>query len=341
MVTTVVTGWMQRPFVALGMLAIAMAMIPLNDALIKLMSAYMPLAEIALIRGVLSMIVLAVFTGGVSSMLALPALVFWSFYGRGMCLVLAMILYFVPLGSLPLPTVITIFFVSPLLITLLSVPFLGERIGVHRMLSVCMGLIGVLVIIRPGTADFQIEAVVVFGAALSYAAFQIWTRRLKSVGNLSAMVTVQQLCYITGFLPILLVNYFMPRAASDNATLDFLFRAPVMPGMQDAGFFVICTAVVLFLSMASSNAYRSVEASMIAPFEYTAIPFAVIWAIVIWDDWPDGLSWLGMGLILCGGLYTIWRERAREVEVMTSTPMPASASAAQAAEGETDSEPRS
>ena len=162
-------GWMQRPFVALGMLALAMAMIPLNDALIKLMSAYMPLAEIGLIRGVLSMIILAVFTGGVGNMLALQARAFWSFYGRRMCLVLAMILYFVPFGSLRLPTVITIFFVSPLLITLLSVPFLGERIGVHRML--CMGLIGVLVIIRPGTADFQIEAVVVFGAALSYAAF--------------------------------------------------------------------------------------------------------------------------------------------------------------------------
>ena len=63
MVTTVMTGWMQRPFVALGMLAIAMAMIPLNDALIKLMSAYMPLSEIALIRGVLSMISLSSPTG--------------------------------------------------------------------------------------------------------------------------------------------------------------------------------------------------------------------------------------------------------------------------------------
>ena len=181
----------------------------------------------------------------------------------------------------------------------------------------------------------------VFGAALSYAAFQIWMRRLKSVGNLSAMVTMQQLCYITGFLPILLVNYFISRASSDNATFDFFFCALVIPGMQDAGFFVIRTAVVLFLSMASSNAYRSVEASMIAPFKYTAIPFAVIWAIFIWDNWPDGLSWLGMGLILCGGLYTIWRERAREVEVMTLTPMPASASVAQPAEGEADSEPLS
>ena len=328
------TGWMQRPFVALGMLALAMSLIPLNDALIKLMSAYMPLAEIAFVRGMLSMAVLAIFTGGVRSMLALPARVFWSFFGRGMCLVLAMILYFVPLGSLPLPTVITIFFVSPLLITLLSVPFLGERIGIHRILSVFMGLVGVLIIIRPGTAEFQIEAVVVFGAALSHAAFQIWTRRLKSVGNLSAMVTVQQLCYITGFLPILLINYFLPRAPSDNATLDFLFRAPVMPGAQDAGFIIICTVAVLFLSMASSNAYRSVEASLIAPFEYTAIPFAVIWAIVIWGEWPDALSYLGMTLILAGGLYTIWRERARDVEVMTATPMPASTAAAQPGEEE-------
>ena len=86
--------------------------------------------------------------------------------------------------------------------------------------------------------------------------------------------------------------------------------------------------------MASSNAYRSVEASLIAPFEYTAIPFAVIWAIVIWGEWPDALSYLGMTLILAGGLYTIWRERARDVEVMTATPMPASTAAAQPGEEE-------
>ncbi|MGC6453060.1 MAG: DMT family transporter [Candidatus Puniceispirillaceae bacterium] len=328
------SGWMQRPFVALGLLALGMGLIPLNDALIKLMSAYMPLAEIAFIRGVLSLLVLAVFSRGVISMLQLPAAVFWSFFGRGMCLVVAMILYFVPLGSLPLPTVITIFFVSPLLITLLSVPFLGEKIGIHRILSVCMGLAGVLVIIRPGTDEFQVETVIVFAAALAYAVFQIWTRRLKSVGNLSAMVTVQQVCYVAAFGPILLVNYLAPRAPSDNATLDFLLRAPAMPGAQDGVFLVICTLSVLFLSMASSNAYRSVEASLIAPFEYTAIPFAVVWGIVIWGEWPDALSYLGMGLILAGGLYTIWRERARDVEVMTATPMPASASAAQPAEEE-------
>jgi len=145
---------------------------------------------------------------------------------------------------------------------------------------------------------------------------------------------VQQLCYIVGFLPILLLNYLLPRAPSDDATLDFLFRAPVTPTAQDAAFLVICTAAVLFLSMASSNAYRSVEASLIAPFEYTAIPFAVIWGIVIWGDWPDMMSYVGMALILGSGLYTIWRERARDVEVMTAAPMPASTAAAQPGDGE-------
>ena len=328
-------GLMQRPFVALGLLAMGMAVIPLNDAFIKLMSDRLPLAEIVFVRGVLALLIMVVFSRGISSMLKLPRRDFWQFFGRGMCLVIAMALYFIPLGSLPLPTVISIFFVSPLLITLLSVPFLGERIGIHRILSVCIGLAGVLLIIRPGTADFRAESVIVFGAALSYALFQIWTRRLKAVGNLSAMVSVQQICYITTALPVLLVNLVWPRQPSDNISLDFMLRAPAMPDGQELLFLGFCTMAVLFLSVASSNAYRSVEASIIAPFEYTAIPFAVIWGILIWNECPDALSWAGMGLILAGGLYTVYRERQRQVEVMSGAPMPASASASQQVEDET------
>ena len=326
------SGWMQRPFVAVGLLALGMGIIPLNDAFIKLMSDHLPLAEIALFRGVLALAIMVVFARGLAVLRALPASVFWQFFGRGMCLVLAMTLYFVPLGTLPLPTVISIFFVAPLLITLLSVPFLGETIGVHRVLSVCLGLCGVLLIIRPGTEDFRIESVIVFGAALSYALFQIWTRRLKGTGSLAAMVTVQQICYITAALPVLAFNAIWPRPDSGNVSLDFMLRAPAMPTGQDMLFLGFCTLAVLFLSVVSSNAYRSVEASIIAPFEYTAIPFAVIWGILIWDEWPDALSWGGMAMILVGGFYTIYRERARDVEVMTGAPMPASASAVQTAD---------
>jgi len=90
-------------------------------------------------------------------------------------------------------------------------------------------------------------------------------------------------------------------------------------------FVLICCLSVLFLSVASSNAYRSVEASVIAPFEYTAIPFGAFWGVVIWGEWPTAQAWFGMVLILFGGIYTLYRENIRNVDVASSAPMPAAA----------------
>ena len=323
------TEWTQRPMVALAGLALGMGIIPLNDAMIKLLSADLPLSQIIAVRALLSLALVAIFSSGIRSMMGLSASAFWSFFGRGMCLVLAMVLFFVPLGSLPLPTVVAIFFVSPLLITLLSVPFLGETIGIHRIASVIAGMIGVLLIIQPGSADFRPETLLVILSAISYAAFQIWTRRLKSVGNLEAMVTVQHVCYLVAGLVFLIVNLVWPVAETGNASIDFLARAPAAMDMVMLLMLAGCAFTVLFLSMASSNAYRVVEASLIAPFEYTAIPLGVFWGIVIWGDWPEPLAWIGMALILGGGLYAVARERAKERLVITSTPMPASAAMAQ------------
>ena len=78
-------------------------------------------------------------------------------------------------------------------------------------------------------------------------------------------------------------------------------------------------------SITSSHAYRTVEASLLAPFEYVAIPLSVFWGIAIFGDWPSNLSWIGMGLILIGGVYAIYRERVKEIEIMSKVPMPASA----------------
>ncbi len=91
---------------------------------------------------------------------------------------------------------------------------------------------------------------IVFGAAMSYALFQIWKWRLKGKGSLSAMVTVQQICYIAA---VLLVNAVWLRPESSNVSLDFLLRAPIMPTEQDILFFGFRTPAVLFLSVATSK----------------------------------------------------------------------------------------
>jgi drug/metabolite transporter (DMT)-like permease len=90
-------------------------------------------------------------------------------------------------------------------------------------------------------------------------------------------------------------------------------------------FIIICAISVLMLSITSSHAYRTVEASLLAPFEYVAIPFSIFWGIAIFGDWPSNLSWIGMSFILFGGIYAIYRERVREVEIISKVPMPASA----------------
>jgi drug/metabolite transporter (DMT)-like permease len=321
------------PFFALGLLTVAMGVIPLNDALIKLMSEDVSLGQIVALRAMMALGLLGIFSRSLHAMFVLPARVFWLFVARGMCLVLAMVLFFVSLGALPLASVIAIFFVAPLIITILSVPFLGEKIGLHRLSAVSGGMLGVLFIIRPGGVQFQIETLFVVAAACSYALFQIWTRRLKTTGNLAGMVAVQHVCYLAIGLVFTVVNFIWPIDHTGNPTVDFLLRAPSTMSLPHVIYLVICSFSVLLLSFASSNAYRSVEASVIAPFEYVAIPLGVVWGILIWDEWPDQLAFVGIVLILVGGLYTLYRENIKSVDVITSSPMPATAAIAQPPDG--------
>ena len=328
--------WFARPDVALCFLALGMAVIPLNDALIKLLGEAMPLGQIVFIRSLISLAFITLFTSGLQRMIGLQSSVFWQFVGRGMCLVVAMVLFFASLGSLSLASAVAIFFTAPLLITLLSVPLLGEKIGIHRVMSVIAGMAGCLLIIRPGTADFQGETLLVLGSALSYALFQIWTRRLKSVGDLPAMVAAQHCCYAVAGGVMVLFNFALPFNELENASLAFLLRGPISVDVTDFAFIFICAFAVLLLSVASSNAYRCVEASLIAPFEYTAIPMGVFWGIIIWDDWPVSSAWVGMALILFGGLYAVYREHTRNVTVITGVPMPASTAMVHQTDGDAD-----
>ena len=314
-----------KPVIVLALFAFGMAIIPINDALIKLMSVYLSLGQIMLVRAIFSIIIIMLLTRGISKMFTLPKHVFWLFVGRGMCIVVSMISFFAALGSLPLATAISIFFVSPLFITLLSVPFLGETIGIHRTIAVLIGLVGMIVIIQPGGDEFRPETLLVVLSAFSYAMCQIWTRRLSGMGDLATMVSVQQICYLVVCGLLVMMNIYMQRPDSDNPTIDFLLRVPAAISLMDHLFILICGISVLLLSVTSAHAYRVLEASVIAPFEYVAIPSGILWGMLIWDEWPETSAWIGMALILIGSLYMVYSEKARDVDVTLSSPMPASA----------------
>ncbi len=307
------------------LLMLGMALIPLNDSLIKLLSSRYPLAQIVAIRALFCILVISVIGQGAKKVLLLPRRTLILFSIRGMCLVIAMYFFFISLASLPLSTVVSIFFISPLLITFLSSIVLKEKIGIHRVTSVIVALIGVMFVMKPGTSEFHPEMLFALGSAISYAIFQIFTRRLKSDGNLPALITIQHLCYFFSALPLLAFNWSGGINSTGNMSFDFLLRATVSPTFMEVLYIAICAGTVLFLSLVSSFAYRNVEASLIAPFEYVAIPVSVVWGILIWGDYPSSTAWIGMSLIISSGIYVVYRERVNQVETTSRVPMPGSA----------------
>ena len=263
------------------LLMLGMALIPLNDSLIKLLSSRYPLAQIVVIRALFCILVISIVGKGAKKVLLLPRRTVILFAIRGMCLVIAMYFFFVALASLPLSTVVSIFFLSPLLITFLSSIVLKEKIGIHRITSVIVALIGVMFVMKPGTNEFHPEMLLALGSAISYAIFQIFTRSLKSDGNLPALITIQHLCYFFSALPLLAFNW---SGGLSSTGICLLISYCVPRSRLHLLTFIHCNLCwrCIVLSLASSFAYRNVEASLIAPFEYVAIPVSVVWGILIW-----------------------------------------------------------
>ena len=125
--------WFARPYVALCFLAFGMAVIPLNDALIKLLGETMPLGQIVAIRSLMSLAFIALFSSGLRRMTGLSSSVFWQFVGRGMCLVVAMVLFFASLGSLSLASAVAIFLYR----AFADNPLVGSSAGRENWYSPC------------------------------------------------------------------------------------------------------------------------------------------------------------------------------------------------------------
>ncbi|MEO0328874.1 MAG: DMT family transporter [Pseudomonadota bacterium] len=317
--------FLARPKVALVFFVFAMAMIPLNDSLIKLMSDKFSIFQILGVRALFSLALVLLIPGTLSSVIKLKLRTWLKLMLRGLCLVGAMLFFFLPLSILPLADVTAIFFMSPLLITLLSVPFLGEKLGVFRLSAVVIGLIGVMIIVRPGGEGFQIAYLLPIISASSYAAFQIITRYIRNEAPVPAMVAVQNLIYMSvGFIGVAILAVIAPDTGG-NQIMAFLLRGWETPDSWDLLLLGVCGLIVLNLAYASTNVYSNVEATYVAPFEYIALPMAVFWGFVIWIDIPDFHTWIGMTLIIGGGIFMIYRENKRSTEVASSVPMRASA----------------
>lgn len=295
----------------------------LNDLGIKFLSGDYALHQVVLIRATAGLIftvcLLVPIDGGFAILktrrLGLHLL-------RAIAIFIANMTFFVGLASLTLPVATALFFMAPLFITAMSPLFLGERIGGLRWLAVTVGLAGVLVILRPGADAFQNAAILPVIAAFAYACMQIMTRRLGITERASTMAFYIQLTFVVSSSLIGLGLGDGRYSGTGDASLDFLTREWISPETGD----VIIMVLVGFMSATGgyfiSQAYRMSEATFVAPFEYFAMPFTVLWSFLVFAELPDAVSWLGIVLIIGAGLFILWRETVKGREVAAKRPMP-------------------
>jgi len=310
----VTTDETNRPLVGIFFIVFGMSCITVNDLLVKLLSDRYALHQIVLIRSLFAIgfsLMMVHFEGGWSILRThLP----FRHALRASMIVFCNIFFFMAIAAMPIGEATAIFFVAPLMISLLSIPMLGERVGPRRLAAVIIGFAGVLVMMRPGGGSAGIlTALLPVGAALLYALFQLMTRQLGGMAKASAMAVYVQCMFLVVSLAIGLVIGDGRYADSfDNASLVFIFRPWVVPAMDDLWLFGALGILNAIIAYALSQAYRSAAAATVAPFEYVALPLATLWGFLIWHDIPDGRAWLGMALILGAGLYVLARERQKQ-----------------------------
>ncbi len=286
----------------------AVAFLIVSDSIIKWLSPRLALHEIMLFRSLFAMIVVAIIIkleGGFKILkTARPAM----HCIRGSMLVLANMFFFLGLASMPFAETISLFFTAPLFICLLSQPVLGERVDLSRWLVILLGLAGVIIMVRPGAEVFSLTSLLPIFAALSYACMQMMTRKLGMQDKAGTMTFYMQIAFIIISVVIGLGIGDGRFNTSDNQTLDFLLRAWVWPGIEDFKLLALCGLMVSIGGYLLSQAYRMGRAAIVAPFEYSAMPFALVVGYYLWGDWPDPISFAGSGLIIFSGLLIVYLE---------------------------------
>ena len=273
------------------LMLVSVALFSLMDAALKTLSAHYPPFQVAALRGLSSLpIVLAwaLWTVGPMPLLRVR----WPLHLlRGVLGITMMASFVYALKRLPLSTAYSIFFVAPLLITALSVPILGERVGPRRWTAIGIGLLGVLVVLRPtGAGVLSTAGLAVLVAAAGYAVSAITVRVIARTDTTQA-ITFWLLALMALGAGALAFPNWVPLRAQD---------AWIIAGIGIAGALGQYTI---------TEAFRLGEASLIAPLEYTALIWGVLLDLTLWGVLPDSVTWLGAAIIIASGLYLIRREK--------------------------------
>lgn len=275
-------------------MCVACALFPVQNAVVKLLTGIYPFQEVVWVRLAVHLVLMCVIFLPRRGLALLRTRAPLQQVVCSAGLLGATFFFFSAAKSIGVTEAIAISFISPLVVTFLAWPILGERITMLRLASVVIGFAGVLIVIRPGSSVFQWASLLIVASAVSYAVYQIVVRRVAAVDSPATTAFYSALgCTLVAslFVPF---NWKTPDNWQDVALMLSL-------GVS-GGFGHYCVA----------RAFSYAPANLIAPLNYTQMIGSVIVGYLMFAEVPDFYTWIGSAVIIVAGLLVGWQGRRKK-----------------------------
>ncbi len=267
-----------------------------GDAAMKFMSQRMATGETMLIRGLIATILVWTIAYASGALRELPLHISRLLCYRTACEVGGGLTFQNGLARIPFADASAIVQVNPLVVTAGAAIFLNEKVGWRRWTATAIGLLGVLLIIRPGTGAFHWASLLLLGAVLCSTGRDLITRKMAPG------------------VPPLLITAFSAPATTAASFLLLPFETWRAPTASELALLSIPAMCMLAGQLCVIISIRAGEVSAVVPFRYSSIIFALALSLTIWGEFPDRLTLLGIAIVVIAGLYTFHREQVRRRE---------------------------
>lgn len=283
------------PQAGVALMASAMFLAPFMDMLAKLLTETMSPGAIGLGRFV------------AQSLILLPFVLAAGQWGRptrmhllaGIFLGAALLSINAALKHMPIPNAIAIFFVEPLILTVMSAYLLGEGLGWRRLAAVTAGLIGAVIVIRPNWAAFGPAAIYPLITAVCFASYLLITRVMAQKGG---RLGLQFWIGVSAMASLAIATAIGDRAGAPALALAW-------PGRYELSLLALMGILAAVSHQMINNAFARAEAGALAPLQYLEIISATLIGWFVFRDFPDRLTWVGTAIIVGSGIYVFYRER--------------------------------
>lgn len=290
-----------------------------GDTIVKWLSGSYPVHQVLFIRCMIGIPILALIVNRNASLASLIGPGTGLSLTRSLVMSSAYLAYILSIAAMPMANSVAIYFAMPLIVAVLAGPLLGERVRLHRWIAIIVGLIGVIIMINPGSGVLEPAALLALWSAIGYAIAQTLARRVVRTVPPAAMAFHTNVVYLTVAVSLALAFAFFDMGNVPNKSLAFLARPWQWPPLPDLAAMLLLGSMVAIAMVLFGMAYKSAESSFVAPFEYSAMFWALLLGFLAFGDVPNLRTLWGGAIVLVAGLFMLWADR--RIDRLAAKPM--------------------